>query len=119
MSEAQSNAQDRGRELERAGDLEGAFQLYTSAGLLDDAVRMLVERGRSTDAADVILAMITTRPRPLADADRAWALRCALLFEQGGAVLRAVDVLAWIGAMAAQWLLARRHDRQLAALEAR
>ncbi|MBI1949181.1 MAG: serine/threonine protein kinase [Deltaproteobacteria bacterium] len=108
MSEAPADAQDRGRALERAGDLEGAFSLYTSAGLLDDAVRMLLDRGRFTDAADVILSFVTTRPRPLGEADRAWALRCAELFEQGGAVLRAVDVLAWVGAAAEGEAVAKR-----------
>lgn len=108
MSDAPTEMQERARALERAGDLEGAFSLYTSAGMLDDAVRMLVERGRTTDAAEVVLSYVTTRPRPLSEPDRTWALRCAALFEQGGAVLRAIDVLAWIGATVEGEAIARR-----------
>ncbi|MCC7112067.1 MAG: serine/threonine protein kinase [Deltaproteobacteria bacterium] len=108
MSEAPSDPQGRARELERAGDLEGAFALYASAGLLEDAVRMLVERHRYVDAADLILATVTRRPRPLSEADRAWALRCATLLEQGGAALRAAEVLAWIGASAEGEAMAQR-----------
>ncbi|MCC7070004.1 MAG: serine/threonine protein kinase [Deltaproteobacteria bacterium] len=108
MSEAHGDVHGRARALELAGDLEGAFSLYTSAGLLDDAVRMLVDRGRPIDAAELILSYVTARPRPLADVDRGWAVRCAALFEQGGAVLRAVDVLAWINATAEGEAIAQR-----------
>ncbi len=108
MSEQPADATERARALERAGDLEGAFALYSSAGLIDDAVRMLLDRGHVIDAADVILAHVTARPRPLADVDRAWGLRCAALLEQGGAVLRAVEVLAWINATAEGEAIAQR-----------
>jgi tetratricopeptide (TPR) repeat protein len=88
----------RGRELEASGDTEAAWRAYAEGGHLDDALRVLLSLRRLVDAADLIVAWVTRRPRPLSENDRAWALRAAHLFDEGNAPARAVEVLAWIGA---------------------
>ena len=98
----------RGREFESNSELENAWRAYAEGGHLDDALRILLSLRRLVDAADLIVAWVTRRPRPLADNDRAWAVRAAQLFEQGDAPVRAVEVLAWIGAHTEGQAIARK-----------
>ncbi len=109
MSDAAEGAElARARALEGQGDLDAAYRAYMAGGHLDDAVRLLRDNGRPLDAADVIIAWVTQRPRPLDDNDRAWATRAAELLEQGDAPARAAEILAWIGAAGEAAALAQK-----------
>jgi eukaryotic-like serine/threonine-protein kinase len=107
VSDLAQEALARGRELERAGDLDGAWRAYSEAGLLDEAVRLLSKHQRPLDAAELILGWVSKRPRPLEANERAWAMRACELFIAWGAPARAAEVYAWIGANAEGAALAR------------
>lgn len=99
MTDAATPPLQRGREAEGRGDVEAAWRAYAEGGHLDEAVRILCGQRRFIEGAELIVAWVTRRPRPLIANDRAWAARAAQLFEEGGAFARAAELLGWIGAI--------------------
>jgi serine/threonine-protein kinase len=98
VSELVADPTQRARDLEQAGDVDGAWRAWMESGRLDEAVRLLCDHNRPVEGADLILARIAHAPRPFDANTRAWAMSAASLFESAGVPARAAEVLAWIGA---------------------